>query len=374
MQEPLPPPGFSMDEAVSYHSGRFPPKTLDYQRLMPAVGEASLAAGRYDSLLKTLPNQELLLAPLRSREAVASSRIEGTVATLEEVFALEDAEQDTARPEVLEVLSYVRAMARAERLISDGLPICSRLIREAHGELLFSGRGADKRPGQFKQQQNYIVDRAMRRVVFVPIPPQDLQEGLRRFENFMNASEQNPLIRAALGHAEFEALHPFGDGNGRIGRMLITLSLWKDEVISRPYFYVSSEIEKARDEYIDQLRAVSARNTWTEWCLYFLDILARQANENIALADRMQDFYNEMKELFPNLLSSPWAVRALDGMFANPVFTNRSFSRRTGVPPQSAGRFTRTLAEHNVLKIYHQGSGRRPTLFVFQRLLEIVRP
>ncbi len=362
-----------MDEAVSYHSGRFPPKTLDHQRLMPAVSHAALAIGRYDSLLRTLPNQELLLAPLRSREAVASSRIEGTVATLEEVFALEEADQGAARPEAREVLSYVRAMARAERLMSDGLPICSRLIREAHGELLFTGRGSDKRPGQFKQEQNYIIDRAAGRVVFVPTPPEDLEEGIRRFENFMNTPGQDPLIRAALGHAEFEALHPFADGNGRIGRMLVTLSLWNDDVISRPCFYVSSVIEKARDGYVDGLRAVSASNAWTEWCLYFLDVLARQAAENIALANRMLDFYSETKESFPSLLSSPWAVQALDDMFINPVFTNRSFSRRTGIPLQSASRFTRTLVENGALEIYARGSGRRPTWFVFQRLLDTVR-
>jgi len=373
MQMPFPPSGFSMEQAIAYHGDRFPPQTLDHQRLMPAVSQAALAVGRYDSLLKTLPNQELLLAPLRSREAVASSRIEGTVATLEEVFALEEADPGAVRSEAREVWSYVRAMSRAERLMTDGLPICSRLIRETHGELLFAGRGSDKRPGAFKREQNYIVDRAARRVVFVPISPRELEGGIRRFEQFMNAPEHDPFIRAALGHAEFEALHLFADGNGRIGRMLVALSLWSDRVISRPCFYVSSVIEKGRDEYVERLRAVSACDAWTEWCLYFMDVLSRQAVENALLADRMIEFYNEMKELFPSLLSSRWAVQALDDIFVNPVFTNRSFSRRAGIPLQSAARFTRTLVQNRVLEIYMPGSGRRPAWFVFQRLLDTVR-
>ena len=370
MEAPSPIAGLSLEGAVSYHGGRFPPQALDHERLMPALGRAALAVGRYDALLRTLPNPDLLLIPLRGREAVVSSRIEGTVATLEEVFALEDAAAGTTRPETVEVRSYAQAMIHAENLMVGGLPICSRLIRETH-EKLFSGRGSDKRPGEFKRDQNYVV--AGNRVVFVPIPPQELEDGIHRFETFMNESGRDPLLKAALGHAEFEALHPFADGNGRIGRMLITLGLWADGVIARPCFYVSSEIEKTRDRYVDGLRDVSARDAWTEWCLYFFGVLDRQAADNIAQAERMMNFYNEMKEVFPKVLSSKWAVQALDDMFANPVFTNRSLSRRTGIPLPSATRFTRTLVERGLLEIYFQGSGQWPTRFVFQRLLDIVR-
>ena len=371
MEAPSPIAGLSLEGAVSYHGGRFPPQALDHERLMPALGRAALAVGRYDALLRTLPNPDLLLAPLRGREAVVSSRIEGTVATLEEVFALEEAAGSAARPEAIEVRSYTRAMAHAEDLMKGGLPICSRLIRETHGKLLFSGRGSDKRPGEFKRDQNYVV--AGNRVVFVPIPPQELEDGIHRFETFMNESGRDPLLKAALGHAEFEALHPFADGNGRIGRMLITLGLWADGVIARPCFYVSSEIEKTRDRYVDGLRDVSANDAWTEWCQYFFGVLDRQAADNIAQAERMMNFYNEMKEVFPKVLSSKWAVQALDDMFANPVFTNRSLSRRTGIPLPSATRFTRTLVERGLLETYFQGSGQWPTRFVFQRLLDIVR-
>ncbi len=173
----------------------------------------------------------------------------------------------------------------------------------------------------------------------------------------MNDPSLDPLLKAALGHAEFEALHPFAEGNGRIGRALITLALWADGIISRPCFYVSSEIERTRDLYVGRLRDVSAHDALTEWCRYFFDILARQAADNITQAERIMNFYNEMKEVFPELLSSKWAVQAPDDMFANPAFTNRSFSRRTGIPVQSAARFTRTLVEHGMLEIYSQGSG-----------------
>lgn len=371
MKTPSSLAGLSFEGAVSYHGDRFPPQALDHERLMPALGRAARAVGRYDALLGTLPNPDLLLAPLRGHEAVVSSRMEGTVATLEEVFALEDVAAGTERPEAVEVRSYTRAMSHAEELMAGGLPICSRLIRETHGRLLFSGRSSDKRPGQFKRDQNYVI--AGNRVVFIPIPPHELEDGMRRFETFINAPNRDPLLKAAIGHAEFEALHPFADGNGRVGRMLITLGLWADNVISRPCFYVSSEIEKTRDLYIDRLRDVSARDAWTEWCLYFLDMLDRQAAGNYALAGRMMGFYNEMKEVFPEVLSSKWAVQTLDAMFVQPVFTNRRLSARAGIPSQSAARSTRRLVEEGLLEVLRPGSGRAPAWFVCQRLLDIVR-
>lgn len=251
---------YNFKNAVSYHSGKFPPVALDYERMFPSITAAASSIAKYDALLSTLPNSEILLAPLRAREAVISSRIEGTVATLDEVLIYEadDSESEAVyRREVMEVVSYRRAMNHAQRLMVEGLPLSGRLLRAAHSRLLFLGRGSDKNPGNFKTDQNYVVDRTRKEVLFVPIGMEDFDRAFTIFENYMNDESIVPLLSVSLCHAEFESLHPFKDGNGRLGRMLITLMLWSRGIIRAPHFYISSSFEKSREEYIEKLREVS---------------------------------------------------------------------------------------------------------------------
>lgn len=370
------PPGYGFEKAVRYEAGAFPPQELDYESIMRVAGQAALSIGRFDAQLRTLPNQSILLAPLRNQEAVISSRIEGTVATLEEVVALQegdDAPRALQRSDVLEVGSYIRALRHAEQLIADGLPICSRLIREAHGQMFFGGQGSDKQPGQFKSHQNFIVDRGRRQVVFVPVSPPDLPVGLNKLETFLNDQNIDALVRTAVGHAEFEALHPFADGNGRIGRMLVTLGLWDTGVIAQPFFYVSAEIERRKDEYIERLRNISAEGAWSEWVVFFMEVLDRQAITNSQIAENVTRLYDEMKETFPRLLGSPQAVQAMDQIFGQPIFTNKTLARLAGITPATAARFTRVLHAAGVLEVFIEGSGRRATRYIFNPLFDAVR-
>lgn len=269
--------------------------------------------------------------------------------------------------------SRPRAMKYAQKLITDGLPICSRVIREAHSRLLFFGRGADKTPGVYKNDQNYVVDKRRKKVLFVPISPDKLEDGIANMERYINDESLDPLIQTAVAHVEFEALHPFKDGNGRLGRMLIPLNLWQKGRIHAPHFYVSGAIEGRREEYIDRLRATSQGDEWTEWVIFFLEIIEEQAYANVAITDRITDLYDDMKDRFRSVLASQWAPVALDYIFSRPVFWNSSFTASAGIPSQTAHRISRTLVDNGLLTILEPASGRRAALLAFDRLLEIVR-
>ena len=371
--------GYDLDDAVAYHTGKFPPENINYARIAPSLTRATLALARYDAKLEALHNKELLLAPLRNAEAVVSSRIEGTIATLDEILKIQadvedDEDDDLAyRQEAIEVYSYTRAVKRAHNMMAQGLPISSRLIREAHSQLLFFGRGADKAPGAFKKEQNYVADRRNKRILFVPIAAPALEDGIAGLERFIHDEAIEPLVQTAVMHLEFEALHPFKDGNGRLGRMLIPLNLWQRGIIHAPHLYVSGAIEERRDEYVERLRAVSADDDWDEWILFFLEILQRQAEINIAITDRIADLYNDMQSRFRELLNSQWAPVAVDYVFGKPVFRNSAFTSSAGIPNQTAHRFSRVLIEEGILTVVEEAAGRRAALLSFQPLLEIVR-
>lgn len=367
-----------LTNAVDYHYGAFPPSNLDYSRLVRWVSAASAALARYDGMLRSLHNSEVLLAPLRRKEAVISSRIEGTVTTLDEVLKLEAEDGDEAidknyRLEVVEVFSYARALNHAQHLMSDGLPICGRLIKSAHSKLLLFGRGSDKQPRVFKRDQDYVVNAGRKEILFVPISPAHLDDGIQRLENFVNDEDVEPLMKTALSHLEFEALHPFKDDNGRVGRMLITLMLWNSGILSQPHFYISGCLEKRKDEYIERMRAVSHRGEWTEWCEFFLQVVIEQAEENLRTAEQIRSLYENMKVVFGEVLNSRHAITTLDYMMAKPVFRNSHFTASAGIPPQTAGRFSRLLLERSLLVPIEEASGRRSAVYAFEPLLKVVR-
>ncbi len=376
--------GYDFSEAVSYHRGKFPPKSLDLERLIAPLGKAREALARYDQMLKTLRNGELLLAPMRRQEAVVSSRIEGTVTTLDALLQYEaDGETEPVRAggvrnETLETYLYARAMREAESALLDGWPISEALLRQTHQTLLGSGRGRDKRPGDFKIEQNYVADKLRKRVQFIPVEPVHLQGGIDAFLRYVNSDDVlDPLIRTAIAHAEFEALHPFDDGNGRIGRMFVTLMLWRDGMIGGPYFFLSAHFEREKDEYIERLRKVSEDDDWSGWCAFFFEALAAAAMQSLETAERIAALYEEMRERFRAATGSQWHVAALDYVFEHPAFRNNRFAEQMtsnhGVAPATANRFTRELANQGLLTVVIPGSGRAPTLYSFEPLLEILR-
>ncbi len=369
-----------ISKAVGYHYGDFPPQNLDFGRLIGPATEAAAALSRYDQMLSTMHNSAILLAPLRQQEAVVSSRMEGTISTLDEILQIE-AEQASgdreafarARTDAVETFLYTRAMHRVQNEMIKGRPLSEFLVRSAHQILLSFGRGAEKSPGSYKSKQNFIGERRQNSVSFVPISPKSLPSGMTTLMAFIGAQGTTPLLRTAIAHVEFEALHPFEDGNGRIGRMLITLMLWELGVIRAPHFYVSAYFEDTRDDYIDKMRRVSSHGEWTEWCLFFLEGLRTQAKRSIETAENVFRLYEEMKTRFREELNSQWAGEAVDFMFANPTFRNNRFTSTTEIPSHVAMTMTRKLRDAGLIRQVSPPSGRRPAMYSFEPLLEIVR-
>lgn len=369
----------NLDGAVHYHYGQFPPKQLDYGSFVGPLIKATDAIARYDQMLKNMHNSEILLAPLRNQEAVISSRMEGTVSTMDEILKYEaDHENDATnnsnvRSEVIETILYQRALKAAQGAMNDGRPLTQSFVKAIHQRLLSFGRGAAKSPGEFKTEQNYLADRSKRKILFVPIRPELLQDGLDILFEYINNSSDPALIKAALTHLEFEALHPFKDGNGRIGRMLITLMLWQSQTISAPHFYVSAYFEENKDQYIDTMRRVSETGNWNEWCAFFLEAIEQQAIRNLTIAENIRSLYEEMKQVFADVLASKWSMTALDFVFTNPVFRNNKFTSQSGIPSASAARFTRIMLDEGIIRTVEEASGRRPALYSFEPLMDLVR-
>lgn len=369
----------NLKEAVSYHYGQFPPTGIRYEMFIDSIIRATDAIARYDQMLKNMHNSEILLAPLRNQEAVISSRMEGTVSTIDEILKYEadydnqDPNTTHARSEVIETLLYRRALTTAQRSMENGYPLSQSLIKSVHQHLLSFGRGAAKSPGEFKNEQNYLVDKSKRQILFVPISPEKLQDGLDSLFDYIENSKHPSLLKAAITHIEFEALHPFKDGNGRIGRMLITLMLWRSGIISAPHFYISGYFEDHKDMYIDTMRRVSETGDWNSWCEFFLDAVEQQAKSNLAIAENIRELYEEMKGTFAEVLSSKWSLSALDFVFTNPVFRNNKFAINSQIPNTTAIRFTKTLAECGMLAVLEESSGRRSALYSFEPLMKLVR-
>jgi Fic family protein len=369
-----------LSQAVHYHLGKFPPASLDYQRLMPGMLGAATALARYDQMLRGLHNSELFLAPLRGQEAVVSSRMEGTISTLDEILQVEAeyGEDDAGaaqefRSDAIETLLYRRALNTAQARLEQGQALSESLLKSLHRQLLSFGRGAQKSPGAYKHQQNYVGQRGSRLVSFVPIAPEHLPGGMQALFAMMSDEAMPVLLRTALAHVEFEALHPFEDGNGRLGRMLITLMLWQGGAIAAPHFYLSRYLEDHKDEYLERLRAVSAQDDWVGWCQFFFTAVEQQAIANLATAQDIQGLYEQMKEDFAVRLGSAYAIRALDYLFTNPVFANSRFTREAGIPQQTAARFSRVLLRAGLLQVVREAAGRRSSIYRFEPLMDKVR-
>ena len=365
-----------LSQAVAYHTGGFPPSQLDYGAMIDPLLKATDALARYDQMLKGMHNSEILLAPLRNQEAVISSRMEGTISTMDEILQYqaeypEDETPSEVRSEVIETMLYRRALNTAQQQIEQGYPLSASLIKSMHRQLLSFGRGAAKSPGEFKKGQNYVGDRNSRVIRFIPISPEQLPGGMEALFTFISASDYPVLVRTALAHLEFEALHPFQDGNGRVGRMLVTLMLWRSGMISAPHFYISRFFEDHKDDCIHLMRESPAAGDGVSGAASSSCRTAGYRQPRVA--ESIRSLYEEMKHRFAARLSSKWSVRALDFVFANPIFRNSSFTGKSGIPSATAARFTRVLLYDGLLQPIRPASGRRPATFRFEPLMERVR-
>jgi Fic family protein len=363
--------------AVEYHYERFPPDQLDWPRLLPLIGPANAAVARYEGVLHGIPNPNVLLSPLTSQEAVLSSRIEGTQATLGEVleFEAEGEPNDESTPkkaDIHEVLNYRKALTEATRLL-DQLPLSQRLVKQVHAVLMQGVRGRNKAPGEYRRIPNWIgpTGCTIENARFVPVSADHLDDAMSKWENYIHESAPDLLVQLAIVHAEFEAIHPFLDGNGRLGRLLVPVFLVTKGLLSRPNFYLSEFLEAHRDEYYDRLLAVSSEGDWTGWCEFFLKAIIAQAESNQKKAQAILTLYQERKDWVVNVTRSQYAVRALDWMFARPIFRTSDFAASVDIPAPTAARILRVLRDEGMLSELRPAAGRRAAVLAFDHLLDI---
>jgi Fic family protein len=366
-----------MSGPVHYQVGSFPPQEIDWASLVPLLGSANAAVARYDGLLMAIPNANVLLSPLTTQEAVLSSRIEGTQATMGEVLEFEasgetEDESSEKAQDIQEVLNYRRAMRRAEELLKT-LPLSQRVVRDTHQVLLSGVRGASKDPGNYRKIPNWIGPQGctIEEARFVPVSADKLGDSMSAWEKYAHDEVPDRLVQMALLHAEFEAIHPFLDGNGRLGRMIVPLFLWQSGLIHRPMFYISAYLEARRDEYYDRLLRVSSEGDWTGWCAFFLQALQAQAEENHQKAAAILELYNEMKGVFQEATHSQYAIYALDWVFERPIFRSADFTASPAIPKPTAQRILKVLREAGILRVMRERSGRRSSVLYYPKLLNI---
>ncbi len=358
-----------------YEPETLPIDDLEITKLVGLISEASAKLAEYNGMLSGVVNPNVLLSPLTDKEAVLSSRIEGTQATLVEVLEHEAGQDYEERKEIdiQEIINYRKALILTSEELVDR-PIRLGLVLQIHKILMGSVRGQDKDPGEFRKEQNWIGSPgcAIEEATFIPPEPLRLMDHLHAWEKYLSVDDIDPLVQTAIAHAQFELIHPFKDGNGRIGRLLIPLFLYYKSRLSSPNFYLSAYLEKNKDEYYARLQALSPENReWTEWVMFFLKGIISQATENISKVSEINELYDEMKQSVVDKTHSRFSPYMVDAIFHRPIFKSTDFIKYTGMAKQTAYKCLHQL-EGDILFKMREGSGQRPSAYMFQRLLEII--
>lgn len=365
---------------VRYHAGHFPPQNLDWQRLLPLVGPAHAAVAGYEGMLNGLPNANVLLSPIASQEAVLSSRIEGTQTTLTELLTFEAEgnlldESTPAKADSREVLNYRLALYAAIDMLNE-IPLSQRLIRQTHEVLMQGVRGHNKAPGKYRRLPDTCwigpPGSTIETARYIPCPVEDVNSAMDGLEFYIHDGAPDTLVQLAVLHAEFEAIHPFLDGNGRMGRLLVPLFMLTKELLSSPSFYISEYLERHRDEYYERLLAVSRDDDWTGWCAFFLTALTEQARANQQKIEELLKLYDELKDWVLEETPSLYSGRALDWAFGKPIFRQIDFVNSAGIPNSTARRLLDLFKSRGILKVLVEGGGRRSAILAFADLLNIV--
>jgi len=331
-----------------------PPENLTWNsELVEMLSTADRALGELAGIGRSLPNPHLLVRPFLRREAVLSSRIEGTQASLSDVLAYEAVQLPLfeASDDVKEVHNYVRALEYGlERMSS--LPVSLRLIRELHGILMEGVRGEQFRAGDFRQGQNFIGPPGshLASATYVPPPPKEMVTALQNLELYINEpSNLPPLIQLGLIHYQFEAIHPFPDGNGRLGRLLISLLLCSWNLLPQPLLYLSAFFEANRPDYYANLRGVTEKGRWNTWLSFFLTGISSQAVDAAARVKRINDLRENYRQRFQQGRSSVRLLQVVDLLFARPLVSVRTVEIELRLPYPTAERYIDELVKQGIL-------------------------
>jgi Fic family protein len=322
------------------------------EELQELLSKADLALGRLDGIAETLPDVDFFILMYIRKEATLSSQVEGTQATFADVLnAAAKVEDLEIRKDVDEILNYIQAMNYGlERLKT--LPLSLRLIKEIHKILLQGVRGEYKEPGEFKKSQNWVGGSTIERASFVPCPPQEVMSALGSMEKFLHDNSRAPvLIKTGLIHTQFENIHPFLDGNGRIGRLLITFYLCRQKALDKPLLYLSGFFKKYRQEYYDRLNAVHEKDDIEGWLKFFLDGVAITANQAVETSKKIIKLKEEDAKKISSLgRSTPKAILIFNYLFHTPILTIKDVERITGLKNPNALSLVNKLIDLGILK------------------------
>lgn len=355
---------------------KLPPK-IDYTNLIKEIGQAHNNLGKLNGLLINIPNPGLLTTPLLTKEAVLSSRIEGTQATLEDVFKYEAeekvSEEGEIEKDVREIINYRKAMSLAIDELKNR-PIGENLIKKIHFHLLSSVRGANKDRGNLRRIQVYIAapGTPIEEATYIPPPITEIPSLLSNWESYINSEqEKDPLIQMGIAHYQFEAIHPFMDGNGRIGRLIIPLFLYQRKLLSYPLLYISEFFEKNRKDYYALLKRVSEEENWENWIRFFLTALTDQSLKTQVTVLEIIALHNNLKNKII-AINSAYAINLLDIIFTNPIISFVSIKKR--LKTKSYQTIYNLLTKFVKIGILKEVSGkRRNRIYVFQKLLDILK-
>ncbi|MDK9695906.1 MAG: Fic family protein [Siculibacillus sp.] len=365
----------TLEHASAFVPAPLPPK-IDLGSIALSMASAMQAIGELKGACRRLQNPYVLVRPLQRREALTSSAMEGTFTTDDELLLAEAGVKTNPDDSTREVYNYLDALSSSLEML-DKLPISHRVLKSAHQTLLsgLSGaRGANKRPGEYKKEQNWIGGITIDKARFVPPPAAETMTCMDQLEAYINRETTDfptPLIDLALVHYQIEAIHPFADGNGRVGRMLISLMAVHSGLLDMPILYMSPTLEKYKNNYIDLMYGVSSRGAWAEWINFFFEKLAESCREAIEIIDRLIDLQAEYRAKAANLGRSAGAITLVDHLFERPALTVRDAQRRLNVTYPAAKNTIDKLVEAEILIPFE---GIYPKLFIAPAIVRISRP
>jgi Fic family protein len=364
----------TIEDEMAFVPNNLPPQIEWSEQLVSALSQADRAIGQLHGIGLNLPNPNLLITPFTRREAEMSSRIEGTQAGVRDIylFEMQESEAQSEIPDVKEVFNYVRALDYGIKRCTE-MPVCLRMIRELHGVLLDGVRGERDRPGEFRRNQNWIGHHGctIHEARYVPPPPTEMLVCLDAFEKFLNSSPLTlpVLVWLAMLHYQFEAIHPFLDGNGRIGRLLLSLLLCAQSVLDRPLLYLSAYFERNREEYYERLLRVSTHGNWTEWILFILRGITEQSLDAFERSRQLMELQDRFHAMVRSNRSA-LQIRLVDLLIERPLVTAVFVSRYFGVTYVAAQNNISRLLKAGILK--QLGTAKRNRVYVAEMVFDII--
>ena len=328
--------------------------------------------GMLEALSSRIPNIDLFVSMYVRKEALLSSQIEGTQATLEDI--LDPAIEENTNRNIADVINYIKAMTYASERMQE-LPLCNRLLRETHAVLMENVRGGEKDPGEFRRSQNWIGPQGstLKTAVYVPPNPEDMQSAMSEWESFINSEDEiDPLIKVALIHYQFETIHPFLDGNGRIGRLIIPLFLKEKQLLTHPTLYISYFLKRNRIEYYDRMMEVRLKGNFEQWVQFFLKAVAESSQDAIQTIDLLLELHErDLTKVMESKKSLKSTVQVFEYVKRNPIIDIKKTSAEIGVVFNTVAKAVKNLMDIGILK--QTENSRRNRCFAYDEYLGILR-